>query len=447
MTSSLEERYLDFVASAPPSRDGYLFDTPRCRFWPEPSDELVLVPGARARQTAGGVVVQVGAAELPLVGLPLALVERALSLFPCRYARLALELGPSVDAFIEQTFSRCVLAPTAVAELELAQPACEIVRFPGSPYEVVRAYWRNVSAVRRELSSLAAPPPSGGELRELLSALHRLLLLGSETEGRRSYYLPASALARKRTKPGELYEQPSTFERRGHVVLLTGGARVSAPLLGGALYWQLLAESVEDLGALEPERQLLVDSDDLGMVVTGRAQDEDQDRPWFLPPRPLTERHWLALCAAWQSASERARAGDAAGLLSALATFHYRFVRAHPLPSGNQSIAMSVVNHLLSPVLGIGVPHLLLDQLALRFELQAYIRLFERAARAWCRPWPSATERVRSLVRMRAELNELVTLVGEKASSLEARALLADQVDKAALALLPVVDDVRLGIG
>jgi hypothetical protein len=442
------EAYRAFVAAAPASDDGYLFDTPRCRFWPEPGDELVAAPGARAAAAPGGAAIEVLGARLPISGLDLPTLQRALAALPCSYARLALELGPRMTSFIEQAFSRVVFAPSAVAALELAQPACEIVRFPGSPYEIVRAYWQNLCGVRRRLDALEAPPSDVAAFRRLLLELHELTLLGEpETSGPRSFYLPASALARKRATPGQFYEGATSTERRAGEVVITSGARVSVPLLGGASYWQLLAESVSDEAALASERRLNLDGLDYGSVVQGRASEELQARPWFLPPRPLSERYFELLLGEWRAAWEALERGDVPALLSALAAFHYRFVRSHPLPSANQSVSMSCVNRLLRSALGIGIPHLLLDQLALRFELHAYGRLFARAARAWSKPWPSATDRLRSLLRMRGELNGFVSNLGSAASLIEARALLIDDAHGASLALLVEPGDVRLGIG
>jgi hypothetical protein len=430
------EAYRAFVAAAPASDDGYLFDTPRCRFWPAPADELVAAPGARAVAGPQGAAIEVSGARLAISGLDLATLRRALAALPCSQARLALELGPSMRSFVEQSFSRVLFAPSAIAELELAQPCCEIVRFPGSPYEVVRAYWQNLGAVRVRLDALQTPPDVSG-FRRLLLELHELMLLGDpELRGPSSFYLPASALARKRITPGELYDGASSIERRGADVVITSGARVSVPLLGGATYWQLLADSVSDQEALAPERQLSLEGLDYGRVVQGRSSEELQPRPWFLPPRPLSAEHWAALVSDWQTAWQAQGRGDIGGLLRSLAAFHYRFVRTHPLPSANQSLSMSFVNRLLRPALGIGVPHLLLDQLALRFELPAYERLFARAARTWSRPWPSATDRLRSLLRMRSELNEFVSKVGAVTSVIEARALLIDEPHGAELALL-----------
>lgn len=442
------EAYRAFVAAAPVSDDGYLFDTPRCRFWPTPGDELVAAPGATAVATASGAALELSGVRLPIDGFDLATLRRALAALPCSSARLALELGPRMSSFIEQAFSRVVFAPSAIAELELVQPACEIVRFPGSPYEVVRPYWQNLCAVRRRLDALDAAPPDAPRFRQLLLELHELMLLGDpEARGPSSFYLPASALARKRVTPGEFYEGASAVERQGDDLVITSGARVSVPLLGGALYWQLLAESVSDVAALAPERELSLAGLSYGQVVQGRASEELQSRSWFLPPRPLSAQHFEALGAEYQAAWQAHAQGDLPALLRALAAFHYRFVRSHPLPSANQSLSMSFVNRLLRPVLGMGVPHLLLDQLALRFELGAYELLFARAARAWSKPWPSATDRLRSLLRMRSELNDFVSKLGSCTSVIEARALQGDDVHGAALALLTEPGDVRLGIG
>ena len=148
------------------------------------------------------------------------------------------------------------------------------------------------------------------------------------------------------------------------------------------------------------------------------------------------------------TAAEAAR--DLPAALRALAAFHYHFVRVHPLPSGNQSLSMNFVNARLQRLLGTGIPHLLLDQLALRFELSAYQRLFARAAKVWS-AWPKGTgmagarnataaphaiERLRHLIRMRGDLNHFVNAVGSSMTLIEARALLSIERSGAELALL-----------
>ena len=438
-TNDTFERYRAFVATVAPEEDGYLFDAPRCRFWPEPGDELVLAPGATAlgRGTETGVAIQLGGAQLPLRGINFATLQRALSLLPCSYAKLALGVGPEAQTLIAQTFSKVLFAPSAVAELELRQRASEIVRFPGSPYEVVRSYWRNIAAIGDRLEQLRAPPDDSQAFRALLLELHRTLLLGAAApSSAQSFYLPASSLARKRVTPGVFYETETGVERRGSEVVLTRGARVSVPLLGGESYWQLLAESVSDEGALASDRAVQLNGLELGRLVQGRAAEEPQSRPWFLPPRPLLPGHFDALLhelrAAWRASADR----DLPRLLRSVAGFHYRWVRMHPLPSANQSLSMSFVNLLLRRRLGVGVPHLLLDQLALRFQAPAYAALFGRAVNAWCAPWPTATDRLRNLLRMRSELNEFVSKLGGASSLIEARGLLIDEPEGARLALL-----------
>lgn len=437
MTNSLLEQYRRFVEACPESDDGYLFDAPRCRFWPEPSDLLMAPPGAQLREgPAGPVVTLPGGAELPLPGFELGQLRAVFAALPCRHSRLLIELGPRAQDFVECAFSRVLFAPEAVAALERELPALEVVRFPGSPYEIVRPYWRNMLAVRTRLGVTLEQRLAGVELGQLLLELHTLLLTGEpEPGGRSSFYLPASALGRKRPTPGQFYEEETGLERRGAELLLTRGARVSVPLLGGAHYWQLLAESVSDEGALS-ERRLSSGPLQLGQVVLARSEQEPQSRPWFLPPRPLEIGHFDALAARWQGACAALGRGDGPALLAELAAFHYWFVRLHPLPSGNQSLAMSFVNLALQRWRGVGIPHLLLDQLALRFELAAYRQLFARAVSAWDAPWPSPADRLRQLIRHRSELNELVSELAKAPTLLEARALLPERSHAGRLALL-----------
>lgn len=447
MTDTRQEKYRLFVEARAPraDEDGYLFDTPRCRFEPEPADELVALPGTRVASAPGGVNVELpSGGALLLRGLPLELVQRAFRALPCSYSRLNIELGAACPSFIEQAFSKVVFAPAAIAELEAELSSVELVRFPGSPYEVVRAYWRNCCAVRQKLDAVGEPQ-SVEQLRAVLLELHELLLLGEgDNQSRSSFYLPASLLGRKRPLPGSFYEVPTGIERRGGETILTSGARVSVPLLGGVHYWQLLGESLYDTGLLDDERRVSLGGLELGQVVRARSESETEARPWFLPPRPLTEAHFAALLADLTSAGAAERARDLPAALSALASFHYRFVRIHALPSGNQSLSMSFVNRALGRLLGVGMPHLLLDQMALRLELPAYRTLFVRLARTWCAPWPNAAagsgpaankaQRLRHLLRMRSELNDFVASLGHAPTLIEARALLVEHKEVAPLA-------------
>jgi hypothetical protein len=445
MSSERIAAYRAFVAAEAAARrdDGYLFDEPRCRFALEPGDELVLAPGASLRSDGNQTFVQLpGGARQLISGFPAEKLRAALAKLPCSYSALSLELGPLAKSFIEQTFSKVVFAPHAIAELELEQPSLELVRFPGSPYEVVRSYWRNSIAVRHHLEDRGVPRDAA-ELRQLLLDLHRTLLLGDDRGGARSsFYLPASVLGRKRPEPGTFYDTPTELERRGAQTILTGGARVSVPLLGGALYWQLLAESVNDEGALAAERELTLDGVPLGQVVTARSEDESVARPWYLPPRPLGAAHFDGLLHTLEQAHAAQRAHEPGAAIQALARFHYRFVRVHPLPSANQSLSMSFVNVVLRRLFGVGMPHLLLDQMALRFEAHAYQSLFARAVRAWVAPWPSPAERLRHLMHQREELNGFVREMAKNASLVEARAFMVQRPSGAELSLLS--DSLRL---
>ena len=95
MTEQPQRQYATFVAAAEQSDDGYLFDAPRCRFWPEPADELVAMSGLAAVATPTGVaLVAPGGVRLAVQGFDVKALQRVLTLLPCRYARLALELGP-----------------------------------------------------------------------------------------------------------------------------------------------------------------------------------------------------------------------------------------------------------------------------------------------------------------------------------------------------------------
>jgi hypothetical protein len=267
------------------------------------------------------------------------------------------------------------------------------------------------------------------------------MLVGEgDADARSSFYLPASLLGRKRPEPGRFYEVATGVDRRGSEAILTSGARVSVPLLGGVHYWELLSESVSDAAALG-ERQLAEGGVPLGEVLRARSAEESQARPWFLPPRPLRSEHFDGLLAALRQARAAEDARDVPAALRALGAFHYRFVRVHPLPSANQSLSMSFVNAALQRLFGVGIPHLLLDQLALRFELSAYQKLFMRAARTWAAPWPNVTERMRHLLRMTKMLNELVSALAGAASLIEARALLPSMSYAAELGLLTDSDN------
>jgi hypothetical protein len=86
---------------------------------------------------------------------------------------------------------------------------------------------------------------------------------------------------------------------------------------------------------------------------------------------------------------------------------------------------MNLVNGLLSELLGSGIPHLVLDQLALGFCTTAYTELFSRAVASWAVPG-SPLERYRALThgkqRYFALLGRLTSVETEQAATSELRA-------------------------
>jgi hypothetical protein len=141
------------------------------------------------------------------------------------------------------------------------------------------------------------------------------------------------------------------------------------------------------------------------------------------------------LCQPFARARDAVRRGERAAALSALATFHQRFVRLHPFRAGNQSLAMNVVNAVLRELQGAGIPHLVLDQLALRFDEGAYARLFARAVNAWTVAG-SPLERYRALTERKARYFALLGALGPCSGVEDARPILNARRNDAALALL-----------
>jgi hypothetical protein len=210
-----------------------------------------------------------------------------------------------------------------------------------------------------------------------LRRLHVIALLGDDLA---TFYRPASRITQGGVRPGALYTTASRVEGTGATRLILAGPRVGVGFAGGERYHHLLARSAGDEGATQPARALDVSGVPWGGVLWGRAPDDSADAAWYCPPRPLTDAHFDLLFAAYRAALDAVERGLVPETLSSLARFHYRFVRLHPFRCCNQSLAMNLVNEALTRALGAGIPHLLLDQLALRFSEAAYERLFALAA-------------------------------------------------------------------
>ncbi|HEY5954908.1 MAG TPA: hypothetical protein VIV60_00095, partial [Polyangiaceae bacterium] len=223
----------------------------------------------------------------------------------------------------------------------------------------------------------------------------------------------------------------------GDLTLFVDGPRVSAPAVGGASYHYLLCESVDDSAAMSIHRQLTEASGlDWGTVTYGLARGDTSAAAWFCPPRPPTLDHFRQLYEVFQRGVASEQRNAAQSDPTHLADWHWQFVRLHPFRCANQSLSMNIVNAMLAHSKRSTVPHLLLDQCALRLTREAYRRVFSRATRYWGNSAASATERWKALADKRAVLDRFVnelTLCGDVAA---ARAYAEHNQDAAQLALL-----------
>lgn len=370
------ERWLDEERGARARRPrDYLFTADRPRFEPRKDDVVVALPNLKAKRGAGGCRLLGQGIDVAVEGVTVDQATALLDAMDGKRCLLEVRSCAEVDAdvtarFLRATFGRVVLAPQAVTALETKLSGVEIVRFPSAPYAVERGYWENMVAVRERARGEA---PSHDDFPTWLRSLHVVALMGPHLD---RFYMPASPIADRVVAPGALFTSPSrTLETRSGTIYLDG-PRVKVPLLGGEPYHRALAESVDDLEALAPTRHFVSSSGlDEGRLVTARSEREDEPTPMFLPPRPITLDHLEALRDALVATKE---SNDDA-LVEACARLHRLFVRLHPFHCANQSLAMNLVNAALVERLGAGIPHLLLDHLALRFGAEAYAGIFRRA--------------------------------------------------------------------
>jgi hypothetical protein len=333
---------------------------------------------------------------------------------------------------LKAAFGIALFAPHAVTALERAVSGAELVRFPSAPYELERSYWQNMAAVRARMGDLeACLDDARGSFTEL-SKLHAVALVGEDGH---SFYRPQSRVVRRGLLPGALWHAVSRTEETSEGTRLLEGPRVPAPLIGGGGYAELLAELTGDPEATLPRREHADEGLGWGLVVTGGADGDAAPGPWFLPPRPITLAHAESLFGALRRAVRAQAKGDQRAALDGLADFHQRFVRLHPYRACNQALAMNLVNAVLGRVAGAGMPHLVLDHVALRFAPAAYRRLFGLAAREWCVEGAPAA-RLTHLLRKKGDYFALVGRLAAT-SDADAAAIVARTSPEAArLALL-----------
>jgi hypothetical protein len=216
---------------------------------------------------------------------------------------------------------------------------------------------------------------------------------------------------------------------------IDSGLRVNASPVGGARYHELLWHGVGDPEALGPRQQTDAGGLPWGRVVRARAAADAEAGDWFCPPRPLTPAHFDTLRHHLATARE---SSHACGRLRALAAFHQRFIQAHAFACGNQSLAMNLVNHVLSGALGAGIPHLILDHLALRASPEAYAELFARAVATYLEADRPPAERYSRLAARCQRGFELAEALGREPELRGARALAEENPEGARdLLLLP----------
>jgi hypothetical protein len=441
--------YLSWLRQQPSSRsapNNYLFDAPRVRFAPAEPDLIVaerdisLSIAASAlclsapRAASVVAIPSLGESERPVAEAILRRFDGQTSL---GIIRAGLETGSArvFDAVLEATFGKLLFAPLAVMTLERAISGIEITRFPGSPYEVARPYWKNMATVRAASDDLFAALENDEAFSRELRKLHVLLLMGEDLQ---SYYQPASPISSGRAAPGRfMLTAAEVLETAGSVVFVSG-PRVADATAGGARYHELLYRTLGEPEAALPRHFQDQAGLDWGRLVIARAATDASSAVWYCPPRPLRREHLRALREALATAERTARAADRSACLEALASFHQNFVRLHPFHCGNQSLAMNLVNRVANQRLGAGLPHLMLDNLAFRLSPGSYAHVFRRAVDAYTEPAPNVAARYLRLASNRTRTFDLARRL-EGARTVEEAAALT-RADAATARLLLLTD-------
>ncbi len=427
--------YLSWLRRQPSSSGSvgaYLFDEPRVRFGSEEEDVIVADPELRVEPHTGalrlvsprapqGLVLEaLSPADRPGVLRLLQLMDGQRTLAEVR--QLAAPEARALDALLTGAFGNLLFAPLALVAAEGSISGIEITRFPGSPYEIARPYWTNMGAVRARLVELDAASQDERQLLVCLRELHVIALMGADLQ---NYYQPASPISSGRAAPGRLMRAGTVVVEAQHHSLIVRGPRVNAAPVGGARYHQLLYATLGEPEAELPRRLPGPEGLDFGRLVHGQAASDPTAQDWFCPPRPLRTEHVAALRTALHRALQAAERSWRTQCLAALAAFHQIFVRLHPFHCGNQCLAMNIVNHVLVRLLGAGVPHLMLDHLALRLSPGAYARVFRRCVDVYADARPGAPARYLRLAASRQRSFELTRLIAEADSLEQARAAVA----------------------
>lgn len=438
--------YLGWLRQQPARREAtgsYLFDDPKLRFDVDDADVLITdteldvrVEGDQLRLTSPraptGVVLEglrPSQRNAVMHFLPFLDGQRCFA----EARELAKVERSTTDALLARAFGAYIFAPLAVSAAEQAISGIEITRFPGSPYEIARPYWKNMGAVRARLGSFAAALHDDAPFLDQLRELHVVALMGNDLQ---TYYQPASPISSSRAAPGRLMRTETEVVDTASGCLILKGPRVNASLVGGARYHELLYLSLSEPEAASPRRFTGPGGVEWGRVVRGRAASDPTEQDWFCPPRPIQAAHVRVLREQLSAALTAALRSDRPACLLALASFHQSFVRLHPFHCGNQCLAMNIVNWVLVKWLGGGIPHLMLDHLALRLSAPAYATVFRRCVDAYVDSEPSAAGRYLRSASNRARAFACTSRLSAATSLPQARATLRDDPMAARLLML-----------
>jgi hypothetical protein len=430
------QRFVESEARASRARnDMFADDAPR--FEPRPADVLV-ASDFRVAATASGVRLRSAelAAPIELDGMTPTEVVHVQGLIDG--TRTAAEIGWQVaglERFLRKTFGLLVFAPAAVETLEHALSGSEITRFPSSPYGIARAYWDNMVDVRRAIAhELERALTDVERAIAFLRELHVLATMGASLD---SFYKPSSPVSDAGVAPGALWNVRARTVATAAGTLFVSGPRAKVSALAGDLYHRLVYAQVGDPEASEPERTFADDDGlDWGRILVARAAHDERFADWFCLPRPLDTRHFERLFEELREALTAAERGDVPAAVERAGRFHWRYVHLHPFRCANQCLAMNLVNYVLARALPSGIPHLVLDQFALRLRMAQYARLFARAVASYVTREPNPAARYAALREKRRLCFSAMQRVGQAKTENDAREALRAHPDEAEAALL-----------
>jgi hypothetical protein len=269
------------------------------------------------------------------------------------------ESRQEVSTICHSLLGSLITMPRTIRDLQCQLPVVELVRFPQqSPYCLPRPYWENSIAIRNGLGLLYGSAGSDAGFLQALSGLHRIATLG---ESGFNYYGGAGPVP---TVPGRVRE----------VEFYTV---VGRPILQTLEHW---------LGVLRIPHVLVT----RGVIRSRNDCAMAEIHDGGLRCIHIYRTDGSALLALLDEAGDELRnasqaraAGDIETMIGACARFHQLIVAAHPFNNNNNSLAMNVVNDLLTKERLGSLPHLYLDYVAQRTSPDDYMRVFEASVRKY----------------------------------------------------------------